>query len=250
MKKDTFFNIGINLITTPEGLETTKEYLNTEGCKTIFFLNAHCYNIAQKNIAYLNALNNADMVLNDGIGIKLGSFLYGLTIRENMNGTDFIPKIISLCVRENKSIYLLGAKEGISDMVVDSLKNKFPEIKIVGNRSGYFAPEEEEELIQDINNSGADLLIVGMGVPTQELWINNNKNKFNSVKIAVAGGAIIDFMSGRVLRAPRWIQFIGMEWFFRFMQEPTRLFKRYFKGNFVFFWHVLRHIRTTRINRI
>jgi N-acetylglucosaminyldiphosphoundecaprenol N-acetyl-beta-D-mannosaminyltransferase len=88
-----------------------------------------------------------------------------------------------------------------------------------------------------------------MGVPLQELWIEKNRNKFLSIKIALAGGAIIDFMSGNIVRAPKWIQKIGMEWFFRFVQEPRRLFLRYFKGNVVFFWHVIRNLRITRSNR-
>ncbi len=250
MRKHNFINVGLHLIDTNEALGLCREFLRGSGCKMMFFLNAHCYNIAQKNKDYLNALNGADLLLNDGIGIKLGTILFGLPLKENMNGTDFIPKVIKLCVEDGASIYLVGSKEGVSDLAASSLKKKFPTINIVGNRSGYFNSEDEKEIIRDINEKKADVLVVGMGVPLQELWIEKNRSSFTSVKIALAGGAIIDFMSGKVIRAPIWIQKIGMEWFFRFVQEPKRLFRRYFSGNFIFFWHILKNLRKSKWNRI
>lgn len=239
VKKYKFFNIDINFINTGEALEWCNSVLQqANSCKTIYFLNAHCFNIAQRNREYLKALNNSDLLLNDGIGIKIGSKILKLPHQENMNGTDFIPKVIELCLDKKRPIYLLGAKEGISNIASESLKTRYPDINIVGSRSGYFSNDEESNMIQEINDLKAEVLIVGMGVPIQELWIHKNKEKFKTVKVVIAGGAIIDFISGRVKRAPIWIQKIGMEWFFRFAQEPKRLFRRYFSGNFVYFWHI------------
>ncbi len=247
--KYKFFSVDINLINTPEAIEYCNLFLHSdEGCKMIFFLNAHCFNIAQKNTDYLNAINHADLLLNDGIGIKIGTKILKLPHKENMNGTDFIPKVIELCLDKKRPIFLLGAKEGISDIASETLKLKYPGINIVGCRSGYFVKEEEDKMIKEINDLKAEVLIVGMGVPTQELWIYKNREKLKSVKIAIAGGAIIDFISGNVKRAPVWIQKIGMEWLFRFAQEPKRLFRRYFSGNFIYFWHVFSMLSSRKNN--
>lgn len=242
--KYNFFNVDINLINTPKALDFCNTALqNASECKIIYFLNAHCFNIAQKNPDYLEALNSADLLLNDGIGIKIGTKILKLPHKENMNGTDFIPKVIELCLDKNRPIFLLGAKEGISDSAAETLREKYPKINIVGNRSGYFTADDEIQMIEEINALNVEVLIVGMGVPIQELWIYKNKEKFKTVKIVIAGGAIIDFISGRVKRAPVWIQKIGMEWLFRFAQEPRRLFRRYFSGNFIYFWYVFSMLR-------
>jgi N-acetylglucosaminyldiphosphoundecaprenol N-acetyl-beta-D-mannosaminyltransferase len=238
-QKHNFFNVDINLINTPEALNFCSEVLQEEKRSiSIFFLNAHCFNIAQKNQEYCKALNSSDLLLNDGIGIKIGTKILKLPHKENMNGTDFIPKVIELCLDKKRPIFLLGAKEGISCTAAETLRTKFPEINIIGNRSGYFSEEEEVKMIEEINQLKVEVLIVGMGVPMQELWIYKNKDKLKTVKIAIAGGAIIDFISGNVRRAPVWIQKIGMEWLFRFAQEPKRLFRRYFSGNFIYFWNI------------
>jgi N-acetylglucosaminyldiphosphoundecaprenol N-acetyl-beta-D-mannosaminyltransferase len=247
--KYNFFNVDINLIETAEALKFCNSVLQ-EGKenKMIFFLNAHCFNIAQKNSDYLEAINNADLLLNDGIGIKIGTKILKLPHKENMNGTDFIPKVIELCIDKKRPIFLLGAKEGISDTAAETLKAKYPDINIVGNRSGYFTKDEEDDMINEIDALQTEVLIVGMGVPIQELWIYKNREKFKNVKIIIAGGAIIDFISGKVKRAPVFIQKIGLEWLFRFAQEPRRLFKRYFSGNFVYFWYVFTMLRKRKRN--
>ena len=166
--------------------------------------------------------------MNDGIGVKLGLKFKKLNTKENMNGTDLIPKIIKFVEKRKSKIFLLGAKNNVITKVPDKLKSKYPNINIVGFRDGYFKEDEEEKLIEDINNSGAEIIIIGMGAPYQEMWIERNKNKLKSVKIIIAGGAIFDFISEEVSRAPHIIRNLNLEWFYRFILEPKRLFRRYF----------------------
>ena len=155
-----------------------------------------------------------------------------------MNGTDFIPKLLTLARDLNKNVYLLGGEEGVAEKAKQNLEWKIPGIKVVGTRNGYFDFDDDNEIVKDIVNKNTDLLIVGMGVPRQELWLTKNKEKLDGVKISVAGGAILDFISENVKRAPKWMRKSGTEWVFRLVQEPVRLFKRYFIGIPKFFYYL------------
>jgi N-acetylglucosaminyldiphosphoundecaprenol N-acetyl-beta-D-mannosaminyltransferase len=235
MEKTAYYNIQFNNLDTGETLTQCELYYDSEPCQLIFFINAHCFNIAQDNQAYKNALNDADLLLNDGIGFKLGAKFKGIQIKENMNGTDFIPKLCRQARDLGKNIYLLGGEEGIAIQAKLNLERTFSGISIVGARNGFFDFDRDEELVKEITDCKTDLLIVGMGVPRQELWLMKNKEKLRGVKISVAGGAVLDFISGNVPRAPVWMQKTGTEWVFRLYNEPKRLFKRYFIGIPVFF---------------
>lgn len=238
MDKVNFYGVNLNLIDTKELLESCEGFLEQSGTKTVFFLNAHYYNIACKDKQYKNLLNKCDLLLNDGIGIRLGLKLKGLKEKENMNGTDLIPKIIELSANNNSNMYLLGGVEGVAKKASEKIKEKWKNAKIAGEHSGFFDKEEEEEIINEIVNNKIDVLIVGMGAPLQEKWIYDNWDKLQSVKIIVAGGAILDFISEKVTRAPMWVRKLNMEWVYRLLLEPKRLFDRYVIGNFKFFINI------------
>ncbi len=238
MKKTKYYNLLFDNLNTSETLQECEGFLKKEHTNLIFFINAHCFNIAQNNDSYKKALNNADVLLNDGIGFKLGAKFAGITIEENMNGTDFIPKLLTLARDLNKNVYLLGGEEGIAARAREKLESRIPGISIVGTRNGYFDFDHDDEIVADIIGRETELLIVGMGVPRQELWLTKNKGKLKGVKISVAGGAVLDFMSENVKRAPQWMQKTGTEWIFRLYQEPKRLFNRYFVGIPKFFYYL------------
>jgi N-acetylglucosaminyldiphosphoundecaprenol N-acetyl-beta-D-mannosaminyltransferase len=237
--KTGFFHLSLHNLDTGEALDYCRSCFAQEGASTIFFVNAHCFNASKQDDDYLQALQHSDLVLNDGIGIKIASKLINVELKENMNGTDFIPRLLALAASEEKRVYLLGAKPGVADTARAKLTEQYQSLDICGTSSGYFSAEEEQEVIDRINASRAEIVVVGMGVPLQEKWIANNRDRFTHAKILVAGGAIIDFSAGRVKRAPRLFRTLGMEWLYRFMQEPKRLFRRYFVGNWKFIQHVL-----------
>ena len=240
--KSAFINkIRIDLVDEEKSLSLCREYIKGDGCHQVFFINAHCFNIAENSQVYKKVLNDASLVLNDGSGIKLASLIHGFEIKENMNGTDFIPKLLDLATHENAGVFLLGATPENVDLAVANIRENYPGINIAGHRNGYFTNQEDQEIIDQINKSQASMLVVGMGVPRQELWVSNNKDKFSHVKLAIAGGACIDFLSGNIKRAPRWMQVTGIEWLFRLAQEPRRLMNRYLIGNFRFVASVVRH---------
>ena len=250
MNKTPFLNIHINILNTSEALIICSGFLDSNEKHKIYFLNAHCFNVAQKDDQYLASLNNAGIVLNDGIGVHIASKLLGIKIKENMNGSDFIPKLIKHACSRGKKVFLLGAGVGVAERAKKNIERKLGDYCISGVNHGYiFDENENNEVLDRINASGAELLVVGMGVPLQEKWIESNLNLLQNVKIAVAGGAIIDFLAGKVKRASPLVQKLGIEWLFRFIQEPNRLFHRYFIGNIVFFLYVLRLRRRLKPGR-
>lgn len=237
MKTD-FYNIKIDLLNSDEALSCCKNSLLEESNKTLFFLNAHCFNLAQKNDKYFEALQSSDYLLNDGVGISIAGRLKGLKFPDNLNGTDFIPLVIKEGYLNNKTFYLLGTKDQVLGRAKINLEDKFPGIKIIGMHNGFFSDKESEDIINDINRLKVDVLIVGMGCPQQEMWIHNNKSKMAEVQLFIAGGAILDFLSGAVSRAPQWMRKFKMEWIYRLCLEPRRMWKRYIIGNFQFFYNI------------
>ncbi len=124
------------------------------------------------------------------------------------------------------------------ESVREWIETNYPEVTVSGCHHGYFSPEEEPEVIARINRSGADLLLVAFGAPRQDIWIDEHLEK-TGAKVAMGVGGLFDFYSGNTARAPLWMREMGMEWLFRFTQEPGRLWKRYFVGNGVFLYRVM-----------
>ncbi len=240
MSKIDFYNVKMDILNTEETLKVFEGFLQSGSPKSVFFINAHCFNIAQKNDEYRKVINDADLLLNDGIGIKLGASLLGQNVKENMNGTDFIPVALEFAAKKNLKVYFLGAGKGVAESAKSKIEKKIKGLNIVGVHDGYFDDAEETKIIKEINEKKADMLIVGMGVPKQELWVSKNMGRFETVKISIAGGAILDFMAERFKRAPVFMQKSGLEWLFRLSNEPKRLFKRYAVGIPVFFYYAFK----------
>lgn len=235
--KSRLLNIDIDLFDDEkEVLALLSKDIDSMRSIELFFLNAHCFNLAQKDREYFDILNSCDYLLNDGIGIKIASKIEKLVLKKNLNGTDFIPEIAEMASKKGYKIFLLGAKDGIAEEAAVKLKEKFEGLQIAGVHSGYGL---DESVLEMINNSKADILIAGMGVPMQEKWIRENKSKLGSVKLFVGGGAILDFLSQRIRRAPLFMRKFGLEWVFRLCLEPGRLWRRYLVGNFLFFYYIL-----------
>ena len=235
--KSRLLNIDIDLFDDEkEVLALLSKDIDSGRSIELFFLNAHCFNLAQKDREYFDILNSCDYLLNDGIGIKIASKIEKLVLKKNLNGTDFIPEIAEMAAKKGCKIFLLGAKDGIAEEAAVKLKEKFEGLQIAGVHSGYGL---DESVLEMINNSKADILIAGMGVPMQEKWIRENKSKLGSVKLFVGGGAILDFLSQRIRRAPLFMRKFGLEWVFRLCLEPGRLWRRYLVGNFLFFYYIL-----------
>jgi N-acetylglucosaminyldiphosphoundecaprenol N-acetyl-beta-D-mannosaminyltransferase len=212
---------------------------------------------AQKNKKFLKILNKSNLNIPDGIGIlwaskflkitektnsnaiKIWKFLISLLsilfypkyikseIKERVTGVDLMQTLCEKCAKENKKIFLLGAKEGTAEKVKEILEKKYPGIKITGTYSGSGEKEEDHFISEKINKSQADLLFVAYGASKQEFWIHRNMKKLKTVKIAIGIGESFNFIAGIKKRAPKWMQKIGLEWLYRLAQEPTRIKRIY-----------------------
>ncbi len=238
--KTPFFNLKMNVLRENEVLQICEHSLESDKALVIFFVNAHCFNIAQNDPEYLKTVNNADLLLNDGIGLKLASYFTPVRFPENLNGTDLIPKILRNASGYDAGVYFLGGKEHVPGKAAERAREMFPGFRIAGYHSGYFDEIEEEKIIQEINHTGAKILVIGMGVPKQEFWVAVNKIRLKNVRVIIAGGAILDFLAREIPRAPLWMRRLYLEWLFRLFLEPRRMWKRYLVGNLKFFYYVIR----------
>ncbi len=203
----------------------------------ICFVNADCVNIAARNAAYKQLLQQSDLVLGDGIGIKLAGKILNTHLRQNVNGTDLFPRLCARLDGTAEGIYLLGGKPGVPEDVAAWIGRNHPGVKISGTQHGYFAKEETAGVLQAIHDSGAHVLLIAFGAPKQELFIRDHLRE-TGVKVAIGVGGLFDFYSGRIPRAPAWLREMGGEWLYRFIQEPRRMWRRYFVGNVIFLYRV------------
>jgi N-acetylglucosaminyldiphosphoundecaprenol N-acetyl-beta-D-mannosaminyltransferase len=209
------------------------------GSKQMAFVNPDCLNIAWKDADYREALLTAERVIPDGIGIHIGCRMLGQALRENVNGTDMFPLLCEAAAAAGRSLYLLGARPGIAAATAENMQKRFPELKVVGVRDGYFSEAEESAVIDDVNRSGAEILLVAFGAPRQDLWLRRQRARLVP-GVCMGVGGLFDFYSGRIERAPVWMREIGMEWLYRLMQEPGRMWRRYVIGNPLFLFRVWR----------
>ncbi|MGI2323428.1 MULTISPECIES: WecB/TagA/CpsF family glycosyltransferase [Methylococcus] len=234
-----FFGVAIANTTMSEAIDWIVRRVREDRPATIAFVNPDCLNIAYGNPEYREVLGKVERVLPDGIGIRFGCRILGTSLRANVNGTDMFPRLCERCAHENLSLFLLGARPGVARQAAENMLQRYPNLKIVGSCDGYFAPDAENEIIETINRSGADILLVAFGVPKQELWLWKHRSRLKP-RVAMGVGGLFDFYSGRIPRAPLWLREIGLEWSWRLLQEPGRMWRRYIIGNPLFLYRVWR----------
>jgi len=176
---------------------------------------------AQTNPEFRDVLNDAELSLPDGVGILYASRLFGSPIRERVTGADTLEQICAAAAPRGLSVFLLGAAEGVADETGRILAARHPGLKVSGTYSGSPDPSDEEEILRRVNAANPHFLFVAYGSPRQELWISRNLHRLN-VAIAMGVGGTFDFISGRALRAPRWMRSAGLEWLHRLYREPSR----------------------------
>jgi N-acetylglucosaminyldiphosphoundecaprenol N-acetyl-beta-D-mannosaminyltransferase len=236
--KIRFYNLEVNVLDRLGFLDLLKIRIQESDQTIVNFLNAHCFNIAQKDDAYRAALGRSTLLLNDGIGVDIAGRLAGVRFEENLNGTDLIPEILDLLESEKKSVFLFGARPEVIEKAVKNIRERNPALSIAGYRDGYV--DDPQIVAEQINSANADAVILGLGVPMQELWVDQYVNSLTTARLLVCGGAIFDFVSGVMPRAPAAMRRMKLEWLFRLIKEPRRMFSRYVIGSFVFLYNIAR----------
>jgi N-acetylglucosaminyldiphosphoundecaprenol N-acetyl-beta-D-mannosaminyltransferase len=206
--------------------------------RTILYVNIHCMNVAYQDQGYREILNAADLVYCDGTGVKLAARLCGLDLPERMTGADWIDDLCTGAAREGVSLFLLGGGAGAASSAATILRQRHPDLGLVGYASGYGG---FQETIEQVNRRKPDILLVGMGTPRQERWIGQHRAELD-VPVVWAVGALFDFVNGSIPRGPRWMTDHGLEWLCRLYAEPRKLWRRYLIGNPLFFWRVVREM--------
>ena len=168
-----------------------------------------------------------------GFGMRIAGRLLNQPVRDNVNGTDLFPRLCAALSLHGRSVYLLGGRPGIAKAAADWAKTHYPLLRIAGAHDGYFGADQTGQVVADIRRSRADVLLVAMGVPVQEGWIDRNSASTGAT-VTIGVGGLFDYYSGRIPRAPAWMRRCGLEWTFRLIQEPGRLWRRYLVGNLVF----------------
>ncbi|KYC40582.1 hypothetical protein WA1_26045 [Scytonema hofmannii PCC 7110] len=214
----------------------------------VYYGNAHTMVTATKNTALAEALEHSDLLLADGSGVRWGSALLGTPIVHNLNGTDLVPALCKNGATKGLSVYLLGAKPSVAEEAATNLKKTYPGLVIAGTQDGYFSESETSQVLEAIRVARPHLLLVAMGVPLQEIWIDRYASQLPGITCMGVGG-LFDFVAERVPRAPSSIRAIGMEWLWRLAMEPKRLWRRYFIGNFIFLSLVLTYAFNHRQGR-
>lgn len=183
------------------------------------------------------AYSEARLILADGKPIIWVSKLYRTPIKEKISGSDLFPKLCELAADRHYTMFFLGAKDGVALKAAENLEKKYPGLDVVGCYSppmGFEKNQEELDKIEDLlQKARPHILIVALGCPKQELFIHQFRDKLN-VPISFCFGATLDFEAGYIKRAPRWMSNAGLEWLFRFFQEPRRMFKRYVLEDWLF----------------
>lgn len=225
-----FLNTEIDNLTMEESLQIINALINKKETSYVVTPNVDHIVKLEEDIEFQEVYKNADLILTDGMPLIWISKIKKTPIKEKVSGSDLFPKVCELASKKGYKLFLLGAAEGVADIAARRLEKKYEGLNVVGTYSpsyGFEANEDEiKKIIEIIREAKPDILAVGLGAPKQEKFIFKYKDELN-VPISLAIGASIDFESGNVKRAPKWMQNSGLEWFYRLCKEPKRMIKRY-----------------------
>lgn len=217
---------GINIddISMEQAVDRIYEFIGTDKNHSVYTPNAEIMmdGILNKNMKTI--LNNSDMLVADGAGVVLASKILGKEVAEKVSGYDLAKNLLIASGKKPIKFYLFGGKPGIAEKAHANIICDYPGAQVAGTRNGYFSAGDEEDIINGINNSGAEVLLVCLGAPKQEQWIDANKDRLK-VKVSLGVGGTLDVLAGNVRLAPDFFRNHGLEWLYRLYKEPWR-FKR------------------------
>ena len=213
--------VPVDMVNYEEALGRLKGFLETERVSLIVTPNSEIVVNAGKNPQLMEAIQQAEMVIPDGVGLVYASKILKYPLEERVTGIDFLGKALEYLAAAGKSVYLFGSKPGIAEKAGARMAEAYPGLKIAGTRNGYFKPEEEEEILEEINRAAPDLLCVALGSPKQELFVLKYRDRLRA-RAAIGVGGSLDVWSGDLKRAPEFYRKHGLEWLYRLIQEPSR----------------------------
>lgn len=217
----TILGVKIDKITAAYALKKAERYVRTPGVSMVFTPNPEIIMAAHADADFKDILNSADLCTPDGIGVVYAAKAIGDPVPERVAGFDLTCGLLDSIRKTGEGVFLFGAKPGVAETAAEKLKEKYPGLNIAGMHHGYFTPADEPAIVEQINESGAKLLLVCLGAPKQEKWIYANREKLN-VNLCMGVGGALDVFAGNVKRAPKIFIKCNLEWFYRMCKEPSR----------------------------
>ena len=231
MDKQPLLNTFVSNVTMAEAVQGVETLLSSGKKSYVVAINVDVVTKIEKD-AYLKEIaDNADMVLVDGTPLVWISKWHKRPVKEKVSGSDLVPQLCATAAQKGYTLFILGGKDGVAAQAKEKLVETYPGIRVVGTYAPPLGFEKDPEKLAETNaiisSAAPDLLIACLGCPKQEKFIYENMEKYDA-RVSVCAGATVDFLAGNVKRAPAWMRNHGLEWLYRFFQEPRRLFKRYF----------------------
>jgi N-acetylglucosaminyldiphosphoundecaprenol N-acetyl-beta-D-mannosaminyltransferase len=231
--REEFLGVPIDILSLPETVDLADRSMSRrERCQHVA-LNVAKFIKMRRQPELWRDVVESDIVGIDGMGILWGARLLGSKAHERVAGIDLFKEILGLCERKGFRPFFLGATDDVLQRMMSNLRADHPNLQIAGWHNGYFAAKQDPRIVESIRSSGADCLFLALPTPRKERLLAQYKDEFGAPFIMGVGGSF-DVLAGAITRAPPWMQGAGLEWFYRFYQEPRRMFWRYFSTNISF----------------
>lgn len=223
-------NTYVNALSMEESIACVEEIIKSRVPTQHVVINASKINLMNQDPELAEIVNECPLINADGSSIVWAAKQLGVPLKERVTGCDMFQELVSLAAKKGYSIYLFGAQEEIVLEVKRIFEEKFPSLRVAGYRNGYFAEEDELGIVAEMAASGADMMFVAFSSPKKEYWVHKYLNQL-SIPFVMGVGGSFDIVAGKTMRAPEWLQRVGLEWLYRFAQEPKRMWRRYVIGN-------------------
>ena len=234
----SFLNTYVDAVTMEETIDIIEKYIKKRACVQHVVINASKINLMQKDKELTEIINDCPLINADGQSIVWGSKILGNEIPERVAGIDVFTELVKLSAEKGYRPFFFGATEEVVKSVVQKFQKEYPKLEIAGYRNGYFNDGDSKKIATEIKESRADILFVAFSSPKKEYWINEYLD-YMKIPFVMGVGGSFDVIAGKTKRAPVWMQKCGLEWFFRFIQEPIRMWNRYIVGNFKYIMLIL-----------
>lgn len=227
-KRKKILGIDVDMVSSDEAKEIFLGLMDKPGFDMIVTPNSEIIENATRDSELASLISEAGLIIPDGIGLVYAAKILGYPLEERVTGIDFMTTVLEHLEESGKSVFLFGSKpaneemKSVAELAGESMQKRFPNLKIAGTHHGYFKPEDEKDIVEQINASGADFLAVALGSPKQEKFMKAHAEEFTTVRAGIGVGGSLDVWAGTVKRAPEFYQKHGLEWLYRFIKQPSR----------------------------
>ena len=223
-------NTYVNAINMQQTIDYVEKIIADGNPTQHVVINASKINLMEDDSKLAQIVNSCPLINADGASVVWAAKRLGIPLKERVTGCDLFQKLMAVSEKKGYKVFLFGAKEEVVTKVKAIYEQQYPNIQIVGYRNGYFTEKDEPQIVKQMRDSGADMMFVAFSSPKKEYWVSKYLNEINIPFVMGVGGSF-DIVAGVTKRAPIWFQEHGLEWLYRFVQEPRRMWKRYIIGN-------------------